>query len=231
MKGASDFFTLEEKESINRAVAEAEKRTSGEIVPVVAAVSGRYDRAEDIAGLLFGLAALAFFWLLFQRTVPAEGDWALGYRLTLGLPWLAFIIVVGFIIGVALAGRVAWLRRPLVGEQEMRQEVERAAWQAFSRFRVGRTVAGTGILIYVSLFERMVCVLGDEPIASKLDQTTWNEIRDAIIVGIRERRAADAFCQAVARCGELLGKHFPCTAGDINELGNELRVVESSSQS
>jgi putative membrane protein len=226
MRGASDFFSLEEKERINRAVAEAEKHTSGEIVPVVATVSGRYDRAEDIAGLLFGLAALILFWLLFQRVVPGEGDWALGYRLTLGLPWLVLVIVAGFIIGAALASRVAWLRRPLVSEEELRQEVEWAARQAFARFRVGRTVAGTGILIYVSLFERMVYVLGDEPIAAKLDQTTWNEIRDTIIVGIRERRAADAFCQAIARCGELLGKHFPYKAGDINEVGNELRVVK-----
>ncbi|MGH9787822.1 MAG: TPM domain-containing protein [Candidatus Acidiferrales bacterium] len=225
MKRASEFFTADEREKINQAVAEAEKQTMGEIVPVVGTASGRYDRAEDIAGLLFGLAALLVVWGRFQRIVPVEGDWAVGQRLTIGLPGLVLIVVAGFIIGAAVASRLGWLRRLLVSEREMRQEVERAAWHAFGRFRVGRTARGTGILLYVSLFERMVCVLGDEPIAARLEQRTWNEIRDIILVGIRQRRAAPSLCQAIARCGELLGQHFPYQPGDVNELTDELRLV------
>jgi putative membrane protein len=108
----------------------------------------------------------------------------------------------------------------------MGEEVQRAAWQAFGNFRVGRTAGGTGILLYVSLFEQMVCVLGDDPIAAKLDQKTWDEIRDTIIEGIRGRQAAGAFCQAIARCGELLSQHFPYRMGDVNELSDELRVID-----
>jgi len=226
MKRARKFFTPAEREKINQAVAEAEKRTSGEIVPVVATASGRYDRAEDIGGLLLGLAALIASWVQFQRILPVQGDWAQGQRLTLGLSWLVLIVAVGFIAGAALTSRVGWLRRLLVSEREMRQEVERAAWEAFGRFRVGRTAAGTGILLYVSLFERRVRVLGDDPIAAKLDQKTWDEIRDTILTGIRQRRAADALCQVIARCGELLGQHFPYRPGDVNELKDELRVVD-----
>lgn len=226
MRHARDFFTSEEKEKINQAVVEAEKRTAGEIVPVIATASGRYDRAEDVAGLLLGLALLAGSWLWWQRIVPVEGDWAHGQRLTLGLPWLLLIVVVGFIVGAALASRIGWLRRLLVSQREMREEVERAAWLAFGRFRVGRTTGGTGILLYVSLFEEMVCVLGDDPIAAKLEQKTWHELRDTITGGIRGRRAAEAFCQAIARCGALLGQHFPYRTGDVNELSDELRVLD-----
>ena len=226
MKRARKFFTPAEREKINQAVVEAEKRTSGEIVPVVATASGRYDRAEDIGGLLLGLAALIASWVQFQRILPVEGDWAQGQRLTLSLPWLVLIVAVGFIAGAALTGRVGWLRRLLVSEREMRQEVERAAWEAFGRFRVGRTAAGTGILLYVSLFERMVRVLGDGPIAAKLDQKTWDEIRDTIITGIRQRRATDTLCQTIIRCGELLSQHFPYRPGEVNELSDELRVMD-----
>ncbi|MGH9787720.1 MAG: TPM domain-containing protein [Candidatus Acidiferrales bacterium] len=225
MKRAVEIFTPAEREKINQAVAEAEKRTAGEIVPVLATASGRYDRAEDIGGLLLGLTLLASLWTAFQRILPVEGDWTHGQQLQLDLPWLVLMVIGGFVVGTAIVSRVGWLRRLFVSQREMRQEVERAAWQSFARFRVGRTAAGTGILLYVSLFERMVCVLGDDPIAAKIDQKTWDEIRDLILRGIGEKRVADGFCQAIARSGELLAQHFPCHPGDVNELSNELRVL------
>lgn len=226
MNRARDFFTAEEREKINQGVTEAEKTTAGEIVPVVATASGRYDRPEDLGGFLLALLLLTAGWLAFQGAAPADGDWAHGFRLTLRLRWVLLILIGGFIVGAALTSRVGWLRRLLATEREMRAEVERAAWEAFARLRVARTAGGTGMLLYLSLFERMVCVVGDEPIAQKLDQKAWDEVRDTLVVGIRGRRAAEALCQAIARCGELLSKHFPLQPGDVNELANELRVLD-----
>ncbi|MGH9602834.1 MAG: TPM domain-containing protein, partial [Terriglobales bacterium] len=223
MQNAKDLFTPAEKEKINHAVASAEKLTSGEIVPVVAAASGRYDRAEDMGGFLLALAALAVSWMLAQRIEPVAGEWAQGQRLTLTLPWILLILVAGFIAGVAIASRVGWLRRLLTPKREMLEEVERAARHAFASFRVRRTAARTGILIYVSLFEHMVYVLGDDAIAARLQQKDWDEVRDLILNGLRSGHAADAMCDAIARCGELLGRHFPYRAGDVNEIGDELR--------
>ena len=226
MKRARDFFTAEERERINQAVTEAEKPTAGEIVPAVATASGRYDRAEDIGGFLLALLLLTASWLAFQGAAPLAGDWAHGFALTLRLRWVLLILIGGFIVGAALTSRVGWLRGLLATNREMRAEVERAAWEAFSRLRVGRTAGGTGILLYLSLFERMVLVLGDEPIAQQLDQKAWDEVRDTLVAGLRSRRAAEALCQSIARCGELLSKHFPLQPGDVNELTNELRVLD-----
>jgi len=226
MQRARNLLTPEEREKINQAVAEAEKQTAGEIIPVLATASGRYDRAEDLAGFLIALGTLTASWLAFQRVVPLGGDWADGFWLTLRLRWVLLILIGGFILGTALASRVGWMRRLLVRQREMREEVERAAWETYSRMRVGRTAGGTGILLYVSLFERMVCVLGDEPIAQKLGQEAWDEVRDLILTAIREKRPADGFCRAIRRCGELLGQHFPLPPGDVNELPNELRILD-----
>lgn len=226
MKRARDFFTPEEREKINQAVTEAEKTTAGEIVPVVATASGRYDRPEDLGGFLLAVLLLTVGWLLFQGAVPVAGDWAHGFWLTLRLRWVLLILVGGFIVGVTITSRVGWLRQLLATDREMRAEVERAAWEAFARLRVGRTVGGTGILLYLSLFERMVCVVGDEPIAQKLDQKAWDEVRDSLVAGIRSKRPTEALCQAIARCGELLSMHFPLQPGDVNELANELRVLD-----
>lgn len=191
----------------------------------MASESGRYDRAEDLGGLVFSLAGLAVAWTFWQRVVPAEGDWTHGQRLTLGLPWVALIIVAGFVAGAWITSRVSWLRRMLATDREMREEVERRAREAFSRFRVTRTQQGTGILIYVSLFGRMVSVLGDEPIARRLDQKAWDRIKDVLTAGMRQKQAGEAFCQAIALCGELLAQHFPRREGDADELPNELRIM------
>ena len=56
------FFSDEEKQQINNAVTEAEKKTSAEIVPVLTDASGGYDRAEDIFGVLLALVALIVLW-------------------------------------------------------------------------------------------------------------------------------------------------------------------------
>ena len=113
---------------------------------------------------------------------------------------------------------------PDPGERNARGSGARSL-DAFGSFRVRRTAAGTGILLYVSLFERTVCVLGDDAIAARLEQKDWSEVRDIILKGLGSGRAADALCEAIARCGDLLSRHFPYRAGDVNEIGDELRLV------
>jgi putative membrane protein len=226
MKRAADFFTPEERDRISKAVLEAEKQTSGEIVPVVATASAHYHRAEDVGGLLFSLAALTLSWLYFQRVLPAHGDWEHGYKLTLGLGPILLILVAGFITGVGITSRVAWLRRLLATRREMRREVERAAQAAFGRFRIGRAARGTGVVLYVSLFERMVCVLGDEVIGAKLDQRIWDEIHSTVASGLRHGHPSETFCQAIAQCGQLLGQHFPRHPSQTHDLSNQLRIID-----
>ncbi len=58
MKRASQFFNKEELRRIANAVEDAERQTSGEIVPAVTGVSGRYDRAEDLFGMVLALVLI-----------------------------------------------------------------------------------------------------------------------------------------------------------------------------
>jgi uncharacterized membrane protein len=47
-------------------------------------------------------------------------------------------------------------------------------------------------------------------------------VRD-LVQGIRADRQTEAFCDAIARCGDLLAIHFPTRGGDNpNELSDEL---------
>jgi putative membrane protein len=226
MKPASEFFSEDEQRTIASAVTEAERATAGEIVPVVATASGRYDRAEDLCGVTVALAALALAWILLQDIRPVAGDWSSGPTLALGLVPLLLVVAGGFVGGTVAATLLPVLRLPFLTEREMREEVERSAAEAFYRFRVRRTAGGTGILLYVSLYEHMVRVLGDDAVSKKLSQKDWDMVRDLIVEGIRANRPAEGLSRGILKCGELLSRHFPLQPGDVNQIGNELHLID-----
>ena len=224
MKTAGTLFNEQQRQLIAAAVTEAEKGTAGEIVPVVATVSGRYDRAEDLFGLLLGLVALVVIWVLFQDTT--ETAWVAGHTPTLGLAAVIAIIVAGFLAGASLATRFPVLRLPFIPPREMRQEVERRALEAFQRYRIRTTRGGTGVLIYVSLYEHMVRVVGDDAVKEKISREDWEGICRQVVDGMKADNAAQGLALAIRQSGELLARHFPILPDDRDELSNELILID-----
>lgn len=224
MKTANSLFSAEDKQAVEAAIAEAEKMTAGEIIPVVATISGRYDRAEDLFGLLFALIALSVAWLLFQGTTQAA--WSTAQTPVLGLPATAGILIGGFVIGAALATHFPMLRLPFIARAEMIEEVERRALETFQRQRVRDTSSGTGVLIYVSLYEHVVKVIGDDGVAAHLSSDSLEDICKLVVDGLKRGRPADGLRQAVKKTGELLAAHLPPTAGDANEIANQLILID-----
>ncbi len=226
IKKANTFFSDQERKLIESAISKAESKTSGEIVPVVATQSGRYDRAEDLFGFFFALVITSLAWYFYQDVVPVEGDWALGSVLKINLPILLGTLLAGFLLGIIGATWLPFLRLPFIAKQEMKEEVEKAAAEAFQKFRLRRTRNATGVLIYISLYERMVRILGDDAINEKLEDKDWDDICQTVIQGIRDGRAADGLREAIQKCGILLSEHFPIQPGDQNELSNELKIID-----
>lgn len=224
MRKASSWFSIEDRAAVEAAIAEAESGTSGQIVPVVATSSGRYDRAEDLFGLFFALVALAVAWVLFQGAPTA--DWSEVVTPALGLSSVIAIVFGGFIVGTVLASHVPLLRLPFVPRSEMQAEVERAASAAFHSHQVRRTAAGTGILIYVSLQERMVRVIGDDLVAEQISAADWDAICQVVVDGMRRGESAAGLVNALQKAGELLGRLLPRDADDHNEIADHLIIVD-----
>jgi putative membrane protein len=224
MKTASSLFNAEDKRSVEVAISEAEKMTAGEIVPVVATVSGRYDRAEDLFGLVFALIALTATWMLVQGTT--ETGWSATQSAVLGLPAIAGILIGGFVLGAALATHFPVLRLPLIARAEMLEEVERRALETFQRERIRDTSSGTGVLIYVSLYEHLVKVIGDDAVTAKLPQEALEDVCALVVNGLKTGLPAEGLRQAVKKTGELLAVHLPPTAEGADELANHLILVD-----
>ncbi|WP_147819592.1 TPM domain-containing protein [Salidesulfovibrio onnuriiensis] len=203
--GAQSFLTAEEQRKIIECVKDVETRTSGEIVPVIASESYHYPSAVAFGSLLLGVAA------------------AVAACMYLGSEdmWMFLAIFLGAYCVFQIVLRYASiLKKPFVSRRQMAEEVDEAAITNFYLNGLHHTRDQTGIIIYVSVYERMVQVLADKGINDKVDPQVWNEVVRIVTKGIRTGAPADGICQAIARCGELITEHFPIKADDTDELPN-----------
>jgi putative membrane protein len=222
-----NFFSDEDKQKINSAITDAEKKTSAEIVPVLTDASGAYDRAEDMFGLLLAVAAVAVLWLVFQG-VRADAAWttADSPAFTYNLCYVLLTFVAVFIVGTAIATKVWFIRNLFCTRSMMKDCVAAGAARAFQVHNLTATEDDTGILIYVSLFEHMVHVMGDGTIAEKLTNADFQEVKDAIIAAIKKGERGQGLCEGIRLCGEKLAGPFPIKEGDVDELPNQLMIWE-----
>lgn len=215
-----NLFTPAEKERIEQAVLEAEARTSAEIIPCIIDVSGRYEVAVWRATAFTALLAMAVVLLVIRFYT----GWGLAWLHT---PWgVAIVTLGGAALGAAAASWIDPLRRYLAGTRYLDERVHQRAMQAFVEEEIFRTSGRTGILIFISLFEHRIEVLGDAGINSAVEPDDWAEIVRHMQASIREGRLADGLIEAIGMCGELLERSgLAVQAEDANELANRVRLV------
>jgi putative membrane protein len=130
------------------------------------------------------------------------------------------VLAPAFLLGHWVVKHIPWLKRIFISNREMAEEVEEAAITNFFNRGLYRTKDGTGILIFISVFERKVWVLADAGIDAKVASDHWQSVVAGITKGIRNKQAAAAICLAVDTIGRTLAKHFPVAPDDIDELEN-----------
>ena len=211
-----NMFPQTEQEKIAAAVREAEKVTSGEIVPYVVGQSDHYETAEWRGGFLGGF--IAFVAMTFLRN--AAGDWTRFDPIGIGA---ATLLAGG---GAMLAIRfLPGLKRLFAGPHLIARRVEQRAAEAFISEEVFATERRTGILIFLSMMERRVLVIGDSGIHSKVAQDDWHDIISLVVEAIRAGKPADGLVEAIRRCGTLLAGHgVERRADDRDELSDNLRI-------
>ena len=205
------FLNEEERAKIQAAVKEAEKKTAGEIVPMVVSASYDYPVADILGAVAFSLP-------LALILAPIVGHWFWIGSQNMWL-FLGFLIPLFFVFHQVVR-HTPWLKRVFVPQGDIEEEVKEAALVSFFKEGLYKTREGTGVLIFISLFEHKVWVLADRGINEKVEQKEWDEIVRGVVTGIREHRQADAICEAVNRAGDLLKTHFPVKADDTDELKN-----------
>jgi len=196
----------EDRRVISEAVAKAEAQTSGEIVFATADASARYHH-ELLQASIVGAAVASAIYL----ALPVDH--------TIGI--LLWTQIVSFALVYAILPHLT-VRRLVIPSRELEARVSEAAFLEFYSSGLFRTRESNGVLIYLSVFERRVVVIGDRGIHEKMGNPHWDEVRDMIIDGIRRGRPREGICAAIESCGRALAAHFPHRADDVNELPDQV---------
>jgi putative membrane protein len=208
---AKQFLTPSERENIKNTVAAAEQTTSGEIVVMVVPASYHYPTANILGATAFSLPLS-----LILTPLAGEFMWMGPQNMWVFLGIFALLFA-GFYITVK---QIPGLKRLFLSKKEIEEEVEEAALTSFYKQQLYKTRDETGVLLFVSVFEHKVWVLADRGINEKLPPDTWDKIVSQMISSIKEKRQAEAICQAVEAVGRILSQHFPIKSDDTDELKN-----------
>jgi putative membrane protein len=208
---AETFLSSDEQQEVTRAVHAAEKMTSGEIVPMVVSESHSYPMAAVVGGVFFALPAALLSARLFGALlwIGTDNMWL----------FLAFFLIYYFIAHQSVQ-RLPKLKRYFFSSDRANAAVQEAAAAAFFMESLHNTKAANGILLYISVFEQRVWVLGDSGINEKIDQQVWQEIVDLVTKGIKDGRRCEVICEAITRIGQILQDFFPIEKDDKDELHN-----------
>ncbi len=200
------FLTDTDRRRIEQAVEDAETRTTGEFVTVVAARSDDYLYIPTLAAacLAFILSGLALLLPLgFDPVTFYAGQSALFIALALLFRWRPLTMV-------------------LVPGPVKERRARRLAHELFLDLGLAATRERTGVLLFVSAAEHYVEIIADRGIREHVDDAVWAGIIAGFVQDVRAGRVADGLVRAIEACTTAMAEHRPWHPGDVNELPNRL---------
>ena len=209
------LLTQQQQDKISNAVLEAEKKTSGEIVPMLIRQSDDYPGARWRLAIVFALLFGFITYLLINTNLIDSLDPG----------WILWSQIPGLYFGYWL-GSFSVILRPFLHNTKVDEEIHQRALQAFFSRNLHSTKDRSAILIMVSLLERRVEIIADTGINDKVDENTWDKIIENMIASIKTQSLTDGFCTAIKDCGEVLQKDFPGNHNNTDELSNKLILID-----
>jgi putative membrane protein len=197
----------EARRAVGATVRAIETRTAAEVVVTVRARSAAYPLADLAWGTVVAFAALAFY-VYFPITFADDT----------APPAIALCFVGGVLLSRALDA----LQRLFVSKRAMREAVRLAARAAFVDQAIGSTRARSGVLVFVSLYERAVEVLPDVGVDVGRMGESWPRALADLEASVRRHADPAAFERALAALGDVLAASMPITSDDVNELPDEV---------
>jgi putative membrane protein len=219
---------------VGAAIGQAEQATAGEIYCVVARRSSDYRWVILLVAAL--LALLVPLGLLLAGLDPAQlaralfGGWDVahtgaaepyaiwGAALMLALQATIFAVLAALVLRPGAADF-------LVPRALRRQAVHRAALDQFLAHGIHQTEYRTGVLIYVSLAERMAELVADELIHTKVEQGTWASITGALAASAGRGDLEGGLMTAVEATGQVLAAHVPPRTDNPDELPDRVVLI------
>ncbi len=206
-------LTEQELKSLANVIGEVEQTTSGEVRLMLVKRSAETALLPTVLWLALSVLGLIGLWINRDSFWFTTHSWA-----------VPAVLIVSGVLAWPLA-QLPWLGRQLLGPQRLAAEVWRRAELEFYREGLNQTRGSTGILIFLSQFERKAVVLADQAIASKLPESTWQQVVQTALEG-RHKGWAAALEKSIRQCGAILSQHFPPDPTNPNELSNSVIIKD-----
>ncbi|MGZ3378304.1 MAG: TPM domain-containing protein [Phenylobacterium sp.] len=220
--------------AIEAAVRAAEAKTTGEIYCIVTEESAHYTEVVIAWATVVALLGPAVLLLagvhvtipdLFTSWSALDVSAAIETAVRRALEGAIVVQGVLFALTAALVSIPA-VRRALTPKGIKRLRVQRRAAEQFLAKNLHATRERTGVLIFVSLGERMAELIADEGIADHVGAHVWDKAMAALTDGLRHGKVEQGFAACIGLCGEVLAEKFPEHPGDNpNELPDAVAVL------
>ena len=137
--------------------------------------------------------------------------------------WVPAFVLGGYIAGVLLARLSDFVRRTMTTRHDRDGRVRVAAAATFVERGITNTSRETGLLIFLSVFERRMELIADRGILDAVPVLEWNQLLEKA-----RNRAADveSLLDVLRELEPLLARYLPVRPGDRDELPNEVRFAK-----
>jgi putative membrane protein len=203
------YLSEQEQQTLDRRVADTEKRAG---VQIVLAVVGRSDSYPELPWKAFALAASVAGVL----AVLADAWTAAWHTPSAVLCAVAAALIAGAAAALLAVAAPAWARL-FLDRQRAEAEARQYAESLFLSRELFATKGRTGILLFVTLFEHEVVVVPDTGLRQRLGNEVLQRIIGSMTPHLKERKIALALESGLSGLEEALAGSAPAGSG-----GNEL---------
>lgn len=194
------------KQNIENAISKVEKKSSCELVAVIAKKSGNYRYFAMLGASLISLV-VPFFLIMAQPFIDA----LFVYQIQ------AVVFVILFLLL-----NIDSILIMLLPKNILHKQAKLKAYETFIILGLQKTTNHQAVMIYVSAYEKYVQILTDGAISSKIDNSIWQNTIDKFTAKVKNKEFDNGFSEAIEEIGEILVEKFPIQENDKNELPNHL---------
>jgi uncharacterized membrane protein len=98
------------------------------------------------------------------------------------------------------------------------------AIKIFERLGMHKTAHRNGVLVYISVTDRKLAIVGDKGIHERVGEEYWQGLVAGVLERMRQQGPREGLVHALAEVGRALAHHFPRRPGDKNELSDEVSI-------
>lgn len=197
------------RRKITQLIEEVEKQSQAEVVVQLQTQVRSYVEIALAGGAILMIAAYSF--LMFTPTI-------------IDVYSIYYISIISFVAGFSLSFFVQPLKRMILSDKRLNREVDIYSRAVFQKAGIRHTLKETGVLVFISFFERKARILADRGVENNIPEEEWRKIKSGFDNLFKARNIEDEILSLLENCKNELSKFIPAEEENINELPDEIEL-------